>query len=299
MARVLRIALAQLQVAADPAANLSKMLAAIGQAAAAGARVVCTPELFRSRYFCQEEDHAHFALAEPIPGPTSEALAQAARQHGVAVIASLFERRAAGLFHNTAVALDTDGSLLGLYRKMHIPDDPRYYEKFYFTPGDLGFRSFALQPVRAGVLVCWDQWFPEAARLTALTGAEILFYPTAIGWHPAEKAEWGETQRQSWRLIQRSHAIANGIFVAVPNRVGFEPAPAGTAERQLGNGIEFWGGSFVCGPDGEIIAEAGSDEMILYADCDLDRVERQRTHWPFLRDRRVDAYAGLNERWLG
>lgn len=299
MARPTRIALVQCRAEPDPAENLRRMLARVGEAAVGGARVVCTPELFRTRYFCQSEDHAHFELAEPIPGPTSEALAQAARRHRVAIVASLFERRAAGLFHNTAAVFDADGSLRGLYRKMHIPDDPRYYEKFYFTPGDLGFRSFAVEPARVGVLVCWDQWFPEAARLTALGGAEILFYPTAIGWHPAEKQEYGQAQIESWRLIQRAHAIANGIFVAVPNRVGFEPAAGGEGDGALGAGIEFWGSSFVCAPDGTIIAQAGcEEETILYADCDLEWVQRQRTHWPFLRDRRVDAYQRLTERWL-
>lgn len=299
MPRLLRLALIQTRILPSPAENLDRMLARIGEAAAGGAHIVCTPELFRSRYFCQEEDHANFALAEPIPGPTTAALAEAARRHGVAVVASLFERRAAGLFHNTAVVFDADGSLRGMYRKMHIPDDPRYYEKFYFTPGDLGFRAFPTRFAQAGVLVCWDQWFPEAARLTALSGAEILFYPTAIGWHPSEKAEWGEAQLRAWQLIQRSHAIANGIFVAVPNRVGFEPARPNEAAAVAGEGIEFWGSSFVCGPDGELIVVAGAqEEIILFADCDLDQVERQRTHWPFLRDRRIDAYGGLAQRWL-
>ncbi|MGH9528187.1 MAG: carbon-nitrogen hydrolase, partial [Terriglobales bacterium] len=254
------------------------------------------PELFRCPYLCQAEDHANFALAEPIPGPATEALAAVARARQMVILASLFERRAPGLFHNTTAVLDADGQLLGRYRKMHIPDDPRYYEKFYFTPGDLGFPAFATRYARLGVLVCWDQWFPEAARLAAMAGAEMLFYPTAIGWHPEEKAEYGAAQLQAWQTMQRAHAVANGLFVAVPNRAGFEPAPGGPA----GAGIEFWGQSFVAAPDGQLLASADArGDQILYADCDLAALERARTHWPFLRDRRVDAYAGLTQRWLG
>jgi N-carbamoylputrescine amidase len=254
--------------------------------------VICLPELFRSQYFCQTEEHANFELAEEIPGKSTAALGELARELSVVIIASLFERRSAGLYHNTAAIIDSDGTLLGKYRKMHIPDDPLYHEKFYFTPGDLGFKSWNTARGKLGVLVCWDQWYPEAARLTALRGAEILFYPTAIGWHPKEKAEFGKAQHSSWETIQRSHAIANGCYVAVPNRVGHE-TPAG------GDGIEFWGQSFICGPDGEIIARGSIDrEEIITAEVDWRRVNEHRTHWPFLRDRRIDAYAGLEQRLL-
>lgn len=295
-ARPVRIALWQPVIAASPDENLRRATAAAETAATAGAQIFCTPELFRCPYLCQAEDHANFALAEPIPGPATEALAAVARARQMVILASLFERRAPGLFHNTTAVLDADGQLLGRYRKMHIPDDPRYYEKFYFTPGDLGFPAFATRYARLGVLVCWDQWFPEAARLVAMAGAEMLFYPTAIGWHPEEKAEYGAAQHQAWQTMQRAHAVANGLFVAVPNRVGFEPAPGGPA----GAGIEFWGQSFVAAPDGQLLASADArGDQILYADCDLAALERARTHWPFLRDRRVDAYAGLTQRWLG
>jgi N-carbamoylputrescine amidase len=284
---VVKLGLVQMRCSEDPAANLERALAAIAEAAAKGAQIVCLPELFRSRYFCQAEEHASFDLAEPIPGPSSDALGAAAKRHGVVVVGSLFERRAAGVYHNTACLFDADGGLLGLYRKMHIPDDPLYYEKFYFTPGDLGFRSFATRYGRVGILVCWDQWFPEAARLTALAGAEILFYPTAIGWHASEKAEYGRGQHDAWELMQRSHAVANGIYVAAPNRVGIE----GT--------VEFWGGSFVADPFGALVARAGHDEeTVLVAECDLARIEEVRRHWPFLRDRRNDAYQGLTGRLL-
>jgi N-carbamoylputrescine amidase len=280
--RIVRIGLVQMRCVEDTAQNLTTALERIDVAAAGGAKIVCLPELFRSRYFCQSEDHDQFDLAEPIPGPSTTALCEAARKHGVVVVGSLFERRLAGVYHNTACVIDADGSLLGLYRKMHIPDDPLYYEKFYFTPGDLGFRSFATKYARIGVLVCWDQWFPEAARLTALRGADILFYPTAIGWHDAEKAEHGAGQYDAWRTIQRSHAIANGIYVAAPNRVGRE----GT--------VEFWGGSFVSGPFGDLVQVAGHEkEETLLVDCDLGRIEEVRRHWPFLRDRRIDSYDGL------
>ncbi len=282
-----RVALVQMRCSEDPADNLTRALARIAEAAAAGAKIVCLPELFRSRYFCQSEDHAFFDLAEPVPGPTTEALATAARQHGVTVVGSVFERRAAGVYHNTAVVLDADGSLAGVYRKMHIPDDPLYYEKFYFTPGDLGFRSFPTRHARLGTLVCWDQWFPEAARLTALTGAEIVVYPTAIGWHQSEKERYGKEQHEAWELVQRAHAVANGVYVAVPNRVGVE----GT--------VEFWGGSFVAAPFGTVLARASHDkEELVLADCDLDRIEETRRHWPFLRDRRIDAYGGLTRQFV-
>jgi N-carbamoylputrescine amidase len=267
------------------------MLALAEQAGRAGAQIICTPELFRTRYFCQSEDHRNFSLAENIPGPTTEAFCKLARKLEVVVIASLFEKRAAGVYHNTAVIIDADGSLLGRYRKMHIPDDPLYYEKYYFTPGDLGFQAVDTSFGRVGTLVCWDQWYPEGARLTALQGAEVLFYPTAIGWHPAEKDEFGAAQYDAWQTIQRAHAIANGVYVAVVNRVGYE----GTAEK----GIEFWGGSFVCDPFGEVLAEAPHDrEETLIVECDPRRIEEVRRNWPFLRDRRIDAYGGILKRVL-
>ncbi len=262
------------------------------RAAKQGAQIICTQELFRSQYFCQEENHDHFKLAEPIPGPSTDALRKVAKKYGVVVIASLFERRASGVYHNTAAIIDADGQLLGIYRKMHIPDDPLYHEKFYFTPGDLGFRAWQTRHGRIGVLVCWDQWYPEGARLTALQGAEILFYPTAIGWHPKEKAEYGATQHAAWELIQRSHAIANGCYVAVPNRVGIEK-PAG------GDGIEFWGQSFVAGTSGQLLDKASHNkEQILVVPVDLAKVDVTRTHWPFLRDRRIDAYSDLTKRLI-
>lgn len=280
------VGLVQMACASDPAANLRTALARIAEAAQQGAEIVCLQELFRSQYFCQKEDPAVFDLAEPIPGPSTDALGRAAAEHGVAVIGSIFERRAPGLYHNTAVIIDADGSLRGRYRKMHIPDDPLYYEKYYFSPGDLGFESFAVRGTQVGVLVCWDQWFPEAARLTSLKGAQILFYPTAIGWHAAEKVEFGAAQHEAWELIQRSHALANGVFVAVTNRVGHEGR------------LQFWGASFVADPFGRILARAGHDrEELVIARCDLRLIEQTRRHWPFLRDRRVDAYAGLLQRF--
>ena len=296
MARIVNLALLQSRASADPDDNFARALRQIETAAARGAHLVVTGELFRSRYFCQTEDHGRFTLAEPIPGPSSEALAAAARRLGIVIVASLFERRAPGVYHNTAVVLDADGALAGRYRKMHIPDDPLYEEKFYFTPGDLGFQSFATRAGAIGAMICWDQWFPEAARLTALAGAAIICVPTAIGWHPSEKAEWGERQLDAWVTAQRAHAIANGIFLAVPNRVGLEldPALAGTS---AGGGIEFWGNSFIAAPDGRLLARAGAgEEEIVFAACDLDEVERTRQHWPFLRDRRVDAYQDLTRR---
>lgn len=287
--KTVKIGLLQNACSQNPEVNLRKTLAAAEKACARGAQIICTQELFRSQYFCQEEDHKFFKLAEPIPGPTTAAFQKFAKKHKAVVIASLFEQRAAGVYHNTAVVIDADGSLLGRYRKMHIPDDPLYYEKFYFTPGDLGFRAWETRYGRVGVLVCWDQWYPEAARLTALQGAQILFYPTAIGWHPSEKAEHGERQHSAWETVQRGHAIANGCYVAVPNRVGHE--------RLAGDGIEFWGQSFVAGTSGELLARASSDrEEILVVPVDLTAVEVTRTHWPFLRDRRIDAYADLTRR---
>jgi N-carbamoylputrescine amidase len=289
--RTFRLGLVQMQMTPDAGENLAAAVRGIRDAARAGAQLVCLPELFRSRYFCQTEDHANFALAEPIPGPTTEALAQVARELGVAIVASVFERRDAGVYHNSAAVIDTDGGLVGLYRKMHIPDDPLYYEKFYFTPGDLGFRAFDTQVCRVGTLVCWDQWFPEGARLTALQGAGVLCYPTAIGWHPAEKAEHGAAQASAWQTIQRAHAIANGVYVAAVNRVGHE-GPAG-------GGIEFWGGSFVADPFGQILVEASRDQPeVLVVECDLRKQEQIRQHWPFLRDRRVDAYGAIVERLI-
>ena len=287
-----KLALVQTRCSGDPSANMEKTLAQVGEAARLGANIVCLEELFRSVYFCQVEDHEYFQLAEPIPGPSTHLLCAAAREHGVVIVASLFEKRAPGLFHNTAVVIDADGKLLGSYRKMHIPDDPLYLEKFYFTPGDLGFRAWETRFGKIGVCICWDQWYPEAARLTALQGAQILFYPTAIGWHPAEKAACGQRQHDSWETIQRSHAIANGCYVAAVNRVGHE-APNG------GPGIEFFGQSFVADPSGQVIAKASVDrEEILLAEVDLTAIDTQRVHWPFLRDRRVDAYQGLSQRFL-
>ncbi len=287
-----RLALVQMRCSPDPAENRARAVEKIREAAAKGAGIVCLPELYASQYFCQEEDHKYFQLAEEIPGPSSEIMGALAKELGVVIVASLFERRAAGLYHNTAIILDADGTLLGRYRKMHIPDDPLYYEKFYFTPGDLGFKSWNTQKGKLGVCVCWDQWFPEAARLTALSGAQILFYPTAIGWHPGEKEQHGHAQHSSWETIQRGHAIANGCFVAAVNRVGHE-APAG------GAGIEFWGQSFACDPTGTIIAKGSvHEEEILLVDIDFARVELQRTHWPFLRDRRIESYSDMTRRLI-
>ena len=290
MSKKVNVALIQRTVSLDPEQNLHETAADIVRAAEQGANIVCTQELFRSQYFCQSEDYANFELAESIPGPSTDLLAPIAKKHGVVIIASLFERRTQGLYHNTAVVLDADGSQLGMYRKMHIPDDPLFYEKFYFTPGDLGFRAFDTKFGKIGVLICWDQWYPEGARLTALSGAEILFYPTAIGWHPAEKEEFGAAQHSSWETIQRSHAIANGVYVAAPNRVGHEGNTA--------DGIEFWGQSFICDPTGTILKKGSAEHPeIVMAECDLGRIDFQRTHWPFLRDRRIDAYGDIVKRY--
>ena len=291
MAEKFTVGLIQMSCSPDPQENFAKAEARIREAAKRGAQIVCLQELFRSQYFCREENPDFFELAEPVPGPSTEALSNLAHGLNIALIGSLFERRAAGIYHNTAAVLDADGSLLGKYRKMHIPDDPLYYEKFYFTPGDLGFPNFDTRFARVGVLVCWDQWYPEGARLASLGGANILFYPTAIGWHPSEKQEFGAAQLDAWRTMQRSHAIANGVFVAAVNRVGFE----GPRE----SGIEFWGSSFVADPFGQVIAQASADkEEILVVECDLRLLEEVRRNWPFLRDRRTDAYAPLLERWL-
>jgi N-carbamoylputrescine amidase len=291
MPETFRVGLAQMSCSLDPDENLAKAESQIREAAARGAQIVCLEELFRSQYFCREERADLFALAEAIPGPSTAALGKLARELKIVIIASLFERRASGLYHNTAAVLNTNGEIEGLYRKMHIPDDPLYFEKFYFTPGDLGFRSFATPFGRIGVLVCWDQWYPEGARITSLAGADILFYPTAIGWHPSEKAQHGAAQLDAWRTIQRSHAIANGVYVAAVNRVGYEGMPE--------QGLEFWGSSFVADPFGQVIAEASVDkEEVLVAECDPRRAEEVRRNWPFLRDRRIDAYQPILSRWL-
>ncbi len=279
------LGLVQMSTGAHPAANLAKAIERIEAAAKKGARIVCLQELFRSRYFCQSEDPRNFKLAESVPGPSTDALSAVAKERKIVIVASLFERRSAGIYHNTAVVIDADGSLAGTYRKMHIPDDPLYYEKFYFTPGDLGFPSFQTRYAKVSALVCWDQWFPEGARSAALSGAQILFYPTAIGWIPNESRTVAQNQRNAWELIQRSHAVANGVFVASVNRVGREGK------------IKFWGNSFVAGPFGEIVAHAsGERDEILLAKCDLRKIEETRQSWPFLRDRRIDAYGALLSR---
>jgi N-carbamoylputrescine amidase len=285
------IGLIQTTCAENTIANLDRTCEKIRDAARSGAQIICTEELFRSQYFCREEDARLFDLAETIPGPSTERLQPLAAELGVVIVASLFEKRATGLYHNTAVVIDADGALLGLYRKMHIPDDPLFFEKFYFTPGDLGFRAFDTKFGRIATLVCWDQWYPEAARLAAMSGANVIFYPTAIGWHPAEKAQYGEAQHDAWRTMQRSHAIANGIYVAAVNRVGFEGPPD--------RGLEFWGASFVSDPFGRILAEASHDkEEILVVPCDPAVMEEVRRNWPFLRDRRIDAYGPILNRFL-
>src|SRR5712672_3159380 len=285
----------QMSATPNPDENLTRALEKLHQAADKGAQIVCLPELFQTQYFCQREDTALFDLAEPIPGPTTARLAEVAKQLRIVLIASLFEKRAPGVYHNTAVMIDADGSVRGIYRKMHIPDDPLYYEKYYFTPGDLGFKAFDTAVGRVGTLVCWDQWYPEGARLTALQGAQVLFYPTAIGWHPDEKAQYGEAQYDAWETIQRAHAIANGVYVAVVNRVGFEGKPANGDP-----GLEFWGNSFVADPFGQTVSEASNDkEEILVVECDPAKSEDTRRNWPFLRDRRIDAYGPILNRWLG
>ncbi len=293
VARTVKAGLVQMQCSDNPDENLDKALALTNEAIGNGAKVVCLPELFRSRYFCQSEDDTRYTLAEPVPGPGTEAFTALAREHDVAIVLSLFERRAPGLYHNTAAVIDGARGYIGKYRKMHIPDDPRYYEKYYFTPGDLGFKSFETDKAVLGVLVCWDQWYPEAARLTALMGAEILFYPTAIGWHPEEKDAVGEAQHEAWETMQRSHAIANGCYVIAVNRFGFEPEPSGPG------GIEFWGQSFIVAPDGSIVARAPADsECVLVEELDLSLLAKLRHGWPFLRDRRIDAYGPLTRRFI-
>jgi len=286
------IGLVQMAMSRDADDNLSRASGWITAAARQGAQVICLPELFRSQYFCQVEDASLFDLAEPVPGPTTHALSRLAAALSVALVVPVFERRAPGVYHNSAAVIDVTGEIVGLYRKMHIPDDPAYYEKFYFTPGDLGFRAFDTRPGRIGTLICWDQWYPEAARLTALRGAGILFYPTAIGWHPHEKAQYGAVQREAWRTVQRGHAIANGVYVAAANRIGHEQAATGA-------GIQFWGSSFLCDPQGVILAEASEDrEEVLLGTVDLRHLEEIRRNWPFLRDRRIDAYRDLEARYL-
>ncbi len=287
------VGLVQMQMSEVPDDNLARAIVGIRDAAAKGARLVCLPELFRSRYFCQEENAAHFALAEAVPGPTTAALTRVVEELDITLIASLFEARAPGLYHNTAAVLDGSIGYLGKYRKMHIPDDPRYYEKFYFTPGDLGFKAFPTRVGSLGVLVCWDQWYPEAARLTALAGAQMLFYPTAIGWHPEEREDVNLAQHDAWQTAQRAHAIANGCYVVAVNRTGFEPDPTGVG------GIRFWGQSFIAAPDGSIMVRASSDrEEVIVCELDLSLIGAQRVGWPFFRDRRIDAYENLTKRFI-
>jgi N-carbamoylputrescine amidase len=289
--RPFKIGLIQMSCSTEPDENVARACDFLREAAAKGAQVACLPELFRTQYFCQTEDHSFFDLAEPIPGPSTEKLSAIARETRMVIVGSLFERRAPGIYHNTAVIIDADGALRGMYRKMHIPDDPLYYEKFYFTPGDLGFLSFETKHATIGTLICWDQWYPEAARLTALRGSEILFYPTAIGWHPSEKAEFGAAQADAWKTMQRAHAISNGIHVAAVNRIGHEGPPAA--------GIEFWGGTFLADPFGRVMVEASRDrEEVLIAECDPALGETTRRHWPFLRDRRIDAYGEIVQRFI-
>lgn len=292
--RKFTVGMIQMAVGGDVRANLKNGLSLIEKAARGGAEVICLPELFRSQYFCQTEDIKNFDLAEPIPGPSTRAVSKLAKKHKVVVVVPVFEKRAMGVYHNSAAVIDANGELAGIYRKMHIPDDPAYYEKFYFTPGDMGFKSFRTKYGDVGTLICWDQWYPEAARLTALQGASILVYPTAIGWHPHEKAEHGAAQYESWLTVQRGHAVANGVYVAAANRVGIEKLNESAA------GIEFWGQSFIVDPQGKIIAQASINrEEILMAEIDLGRIEYIRQNWPFLRDRRIDAYEGIKERFIG
>jgi N-carbamoylputrescine amidase len=291
-------ALVQMSATPDPDKNLQRAVDGLHQASAKGAQIVCLPELFRTQYFCQREDAALFDLAEPIPGPTTTRLAEVARQLRIVVVGSVFEKRAPGVYHNTAVMIDADGSMRGIYRKMHIPDDPLYYEKYYFTPGDLGFKAFDTQVGRVGTLVCWDQWYPEGARLTALQGAQVLFYPTAIGWHPDEKEQYGTAQYEAWQTIQRAHAIANGVYVCAVNRVGHEDGDI-RGNRALGKGLEFWGGSFIADPFGRVIAKASHEkEEILIGEVDPRVIEDTRRNWPFLRDRRIDSYGKITSRLI-
>lgn len=287
------VGLVQLACSKDPKVNLEKAVAHIEEAQQMGAKVICLPELFKFQYFCQKENMELFDLAESIPGPTTKLFSKLAKRLNILIVVPIFERRTAGLYHNSVVIIDVDGSIVGLYRKIHIPDDPAYYEKYYFAPGDRGFQSIETSAGKFGLLICWDQWYPEAARLTALKGAEILFYPTAIGWHPSEKMQEGSAQRDAWKVIQRGHAIANGVFVVAVNRVGHEKPDDG------GDGIEFWGNSFLCDPFGVVLVEASTDkEEVLLAEIDLNRIEEIRRSWPFLRDRRVDTYSKITNRFL-
>ncbi len=291
---MIRVGLIQMRMGEDASANWAEAEARITEASAKGANLVVLPELFLTPYFCQKEDPALFDLAEPIPGPSTQKLSVLAKKLGIVLVGSLFEKRAPGLYHNTAVVLEKDGSLLGIYRKMHIPHDPLFYEKYYFTPGDLGFKSFDTSVGKVGVLICWDQWYPEAARATALTGAQILVYPTAIGWHPLEKSEFGEAQREAWELAQRAHALANGVFVASVNRVGFEPNSQGQGK----SGLEFWGNSFVCDPFARVLARSSTHETeVQVVECDLGKIEDTRRNWPFLRDRRIESYGNISTRF--
>jgi N-carbamoylputrescine amidase len=297
--RIVNVGLTQMACSLEFKQNLAKQVKLVERAARDGAQIICTQELFGSQYFCQVEDHRFFKLAETIPGPSTDAFCKIARKYKVVIVASLFEKRADGLYHNTAAIIDADGSLKGVYRKMHIPDDPLYYEKFYFTPGDTGFRTWDTAHGKIGVLICWDQWFPEGARLTALQGAQILFYPTAIGWHPSEKEEFGVAQHESWELIQRSHAVANGCYVCAPNRIGIEKILGPDGKPVSEDGIQFWGQSFVAAPNGQVLKRTSIDkEEVLVVPCDLEKVEFSRTHWPFLRDRRIDAYGNMTKRFV-
>ncbi len=298
--RIVNIGITQMACDEDVNVNRKNQLRLIEQAAKQGAQIVCTQEIFTSQYFCQVEDHRFFKLAETIPGPSTDAIGKLAKKYNLVVIASLFEKRAAGLYHNTAAIIETDGSVKGIYRKMHIPDDPLYYEKFYFTPGDTGFRAWDTTHGKIGVLICWDQWYPEAARLTALQGAEILFYPTAIGWHPRERELYGTAQHESWELIQRSHAVANGCFVCAPNRIGIEKIRNSEGGYVSDDGIQFWGQSFIASPNGQVVKRGSvENEEVIVVPCDLEQVEFSRTHWPFLRDRRIDAYGDMTKRYIG
>jgi len=298
LAEKFRVGLVQMSATPDPDKNLQRAIDRLHQAAAKGAQIVCLPELFRTQYFCQREDAVLFDLAEPIPGPTTTRLAEVAKQLRIVVVGSVFEKRAPGVYHNSAVMIDADGSLRGIYRKMHIPDDPLYYEKYYFTPGDLGFKAFDTQVGRVGTLVCWDQWYPEGARLTALQGAQVLFYPTAIGWHPDEKEQYGTAQYEAWQTIQRAHAIANGLYVCAVNRVGHEDGDI-RGNKAPGKGLEFWGGSFIADPFGRVIAKASHEkEEILIGEVDSRVIEDTRRNWPFLRDRRIDSYGKITSRLI-
>lgn len=288
-----RVSLLQLALSTSPDENLKKAESFVRKAVKQDAQIICLPELYRSQYFCQSEDSKIFDLAEPLDGASAKAFQKIAVENKVAIVVPIFEKRAPGVYHNSVIVIDADGAVAGIYRKMHIPDDPGFYEKYYFAPGDLGFKSIETKFGKIGTLICWDQWYPEGARLTALHGAEILFYPTAIGWHPAERERYGKVQQDSWMTIQRSHAIANGVYVASANRVGFEKQ---VAER---DGIIFWGSSFICDPQGLVLAQASADkEEILFAEIDINHIETIRRNWPFLRDRRIDAYGDITKRFL-